>query len=226
MGLQQPSPQLLQRCIRSGFDLLLDCRVIRGQLAWHVAALRPGGAFTGQTAAAQHLGNVRDTDGQPLRDLPHGDCLVRCQEHPITQILGVWFAILPSHCSLRRCSKPEPYGSYPGGVSEPPISAWLGFRSGGKRSRCCGTRVSAYPDRIGAHSISVLARSVCWSEQQRLEVIGRRLGSGPGEYVELMGTNEGRSHRQNRLIGRYWPRSRSPSPLLNLPIRQLMENSH
>src|SRR6202044_2701132 len=77
----------------------------------------------------------RDTDGQPLRDLPHGDCLVRCQEHPITQILGVWFAILPSHCSLRRCSKPEPYGSYPGGVSEPPISAWLGFRSGGKRSR-------------------------------------------------------------------------------------------
>src|ERR1700733_14400275 len=67
--------------------------------------------------------------------------------------------------------------------------------------RCCGTRVSAYPDRIGAHSISVLARSACWSEQQRLEVIGRRLGSGPGEYVELMGTNEGRSHRQNRLIG-------------------------
>jgi hypothetical protein len=40
--------------------------------------------------------------------------------------------------------------------------------------RCCGTRVSGYPDRIGAHSISVFARSVCWSEQQRLEVIGRR----------------------------------------------------
>jgi hypothetical protein len=36
--------------------------------------------------------------------------------------------------SLRRCPKPEPYESYPAGVSEPPISAWLGFRSGGKRS--------------------------------------------------------------------------------------------
>jgi hypothetical protein len=39
--------------------------------------------------------------------------------------------------------------------------------------RCCGTKASAHPDCIGAHSISVLARSVCWSEQQRLEEIGR-----------------------------------------------------
>jgi hypothetical protein len=57
--------------------------------------------------------------------------------------------------------------------------------------RCCGTRVSAYPDRIGAHSISVLARSVCWSEQQRLEVIGRRLGSGPEGIRRTYGDQRG-----------------------------------
>jgi hypothetical protein len=93
--------------------------------------------------------------------------------------------------------------------------------------RCCGTRVSAYPDRIGAHSISVLARSVCWSEQQRLEVIGRRLDSGPEGIPRTYGDQRGTKPSSKPLN---WPLLAAQplpnSPLLNLPIRQLMGISH
>jgi hypothetical protein len=87
--------------------------------------------------------------------------------------------------------------------------------------RCSGTRVSAYPDRIGAHSISALARSVCWSEQQRLEVIGRRLDTGSEGIRRTYGDPRGAKPSSKPLN---WPllaaQALPNSPLLNLPIRQ------
>jgi hypothetical protein len=72
---------------------------IRGQFAWHVAALGLGGALAGQTAPAQN-GNPGAGESpagwKPLRNLLNGDCLVCFHKHPITQILDVWFAALLS----------------------------------------------------------------------------------------------------------------------------------